>query len=219
MHLSIQEFLKEIIMKPRVIFTVVFFALGLIIAAVPQSRTMQLRVGADDLLEDLHGKSQFISPDEVAAFLVEDNPVIRLIDIRSPEEFQAFHLPGAVNLPMTDLLNSDYRYLIDQDLLLNVFYSNGSVKANEAWMITRQLGYRNNYVLEGGLNYWAEVIMNPERPASTSPDDEIARYNFRMGASKALGGDAGAETAPADVAAPLPAITKRPAKQRASGGC
>ena len=206
-------------MKPRVIFTVVFFALGLIIAAVPQNRTMQYRVGADDMMEDLNGKSQFISPDEVAAMLVEDNPVIRLIDLRSPEEYQKFHLPGAVNLPVTDLLKSDNRYLVDQDLMLNVFYSNGSVKANEAWMITRQLGYRNNYVLEGGLNYWAEVIMNPERPSSTSPDEEIARYDFRMGASKALGGDSGSVTAPSEIEAPLPVIAKRPAKKRASGGC
>lgn len=206
-------------MKPRVIFTVVFFALGLIIAAVPQNRTMQYRVGPDDMMEDLNGKSQFISPDEVAAMLVEDNPVIRLIDLRSPEEYQKFHLPGAVNLPVTDLLKIDNRYLVDQSMMLNVFYSNGSVKANEAWMITRQLGYRNNYVLEGGLNYWAEVIMNPERPSSTSPDEEIARYDFRMGASKALGGDSGSVTVPSEIEAPLPAITKRPAKKRASGGC
>lgn len=31
-------------------------------------------------------------------------------------------------------------------------------------MITRQLGYQNNYVLMGGLNYWAEAIINPEPP-------------------------------------------------------
>ena len=44
---------------------------------------------------------------------------------------------------------------------VNVFYSNGSVYANEAWMITRQLGYENNFVLEGGLNYWFGNILSP----------------------------------------------------------
>ena len=60
----------------------------------------------------------------------------------------------------------------------NVFYSNGSTRANEVWMITRQLGYKNNYVLLGGLNFWIETISNPEKPRITSPDDEFAKYDF-----------------------------------------
>jgi 3-mercaptopyruvate sulfurtransferase SseA len=102
---------------------------------------------------------------------------------------------------------------------MNVFYSNGSLKANEAWMITRQLGYRNNYVLQGGLNYWAETIMNPEKPAETSPDEEIAKYNFRKGASMALGGEV-AEPAKAETKVPpKPIITSKPKKKRVAGGC
>lgn len=50
-------------------------------------------------------------------------------------------------------------------------------------MITRQLGHENNYVLQGGLNYWAETIINPHAPRSTSSDDEFAKYDFRKGAS------------------------------------
>jgi sulfur-carrier protein adenylyltransferase/sulfurtransferase len=35
---------------------------------------------------------------------------------------------------------------------MNIFYSNGTVTANEAWMVTRQLGIKKNFVFEGGLN-------------------------------------------------------------------
>ena len=45
---------------------------------------------------------------------------------------------------------------------MNIFYSNGTITANEAWMVTRQLGYKNNFVLEGGLNYWFDAILNPQ---------------------------------------------------------
>jgi hypothetical protein len=102
---------------------------------------------------------------------------------------------------------------------MNVFYSNGTLKANEAWMITRQLGYSNNYVMQGGLNYWAEVIMNPIPPSQTSPDEEIAKYNFRKGASQALGGGAAEENTSEAALPAKPVIQKKPDKKRVAGGC
>ncbi len=60
--------------------------------------------------------------------------------------------------------------------------------ANEAWMITRQLGYTNNFVLEGGLNYWFDAILNPAKHLHHNPDEEFAKYDFRKSAGQALGG-------------------------------
>jgi len=175
-------------------------------------------MSAEEMIEEFNGRYQFISPDEIADMMISEDPNLQLIDLRSESEYREFHLPGAVNIPFTDLLDDEYRYLVDQDLKINVFYSNGSVTSNEAWMVTRQLGYRNNYVLEGGLNYWAETIMNPDRPEQTSPNEEIARYNFRKGAGAALGG--GSIEPATEMPEPvLPAIKKRPQKKRAQGGC
>jgi hypothetical protein len=103
---------------------------------------------------------------------------------------------------------------------MNVFYSNGSLVANEAWMITRQLGYTNNFVLEGGLNYWFDAILNPQKPASTSPDEEFAKYDFRKSAGQALGGGGPVQVTqePAATSA-KPAIMPIPKKKRAAGGC
>jgi rhodanese-related sulfurtransferase len=143
-----------------------------------------------------------------------------LIDVRDPDEFDKFSLPGAINIPLSDLLNPQWTDVLNQDVKMNVFYSNGSLQANQAWMITRQLGYENNFVLEGGLNHWVETIMNPARPSSTSPNEELARYDFRQAAGSALGGGGAVVlSAPADQGGPKPAITKKPAKKKASGGC
>jgi rhodanese-related sulfurtransferase len=205
-------------MRTRVLTSIVFLGLGLIIAAVPNSRTLQFKVSADEILEEFQGRAQFVSPDEIAGMIISEDPALQLIDLRPSEEYQEYHLPGAYNIPFSELLEDEYRYIIDQDLKINVFYSNGSVTANEAWMITRQLGYNNNYVMEGGLNYWAETIMNPVKPDATSPNEEIARYNFRMGAGAALGGGVTESESPTpDIE--LPAITKRPQKKKAQGGC
>lgn len=204
-------------MNYRVVLSIVFIALGFIIAAVPNNTTLQFKLTPEEMLADLNSRSQYISPDEVAEMIISQDPSIQLIDLRSSEEYNKFHLPGAYNIPVTELLNDEYRYVINQDLKLNVFYSNGTVIADEAYIITRQMGYYNNYVLEGGLNYWAETIMNPEKPAITSPNDELARYDFRIGAGQALGG--GSAVSSSSTAAAPPPVQSRPKKQKAQGGC
>jgi len=206
-------------MNSRVVISVIFVFMGLIIAAVPNSKTLNYSLSPEEMLSDLNGRSQYISPDEVADMLINNDPSIQLIDIRSAEEYHEFHLPGAYNIPMSDLLNDEYRYVIDQDLKINVFYSNSSVKANEAYIICRQLAYYNNYVLEGGLNHWAEVIMNPEKPGYISPNEEIAKYNFRLGAGMALGSGAGITTPASGSPSKPPAIKRRTTKKKAEGGC
>ena len=128
--------------------------------------------------------------------------------------------PGAINIPLTDLLSDQYTDILNQDVKMNVFYSNATINANEAWMITRQLGYTNNYVLEGGLNYWFDAILNPQKPASTSSDEEFAKYDFRKGAGQALGGGAAVQTEKMKVSdAAKPVIKAAAKKKKASGGC
>lgn len=205
-------------MKTRVILSIAVVFLGLIIAAVPQNTTRKYKLTPEQLLEESNTKMKYFSPDEVAALLVNKDPFIQLIDVRPQSEYDKFHLPGAINIPLTDLLNDEYSGIINQDIKQNIFYSNGTVDANDAWMITRQLGYLNNYVLMGGLNYWAETIMNPIPPAGTSPDEEIAKYQFRLGASQSLGGAQLHQPAETQVTVDKP-IIKRPAKKKVQGGC
>jgi len=208
-------------MKARVIWSIGAIGMGLIIAAVPDNTTHPFKLTSDQLLEEVRGRQQFFSPDELADQLVNKDPTIQLIDVRDPDEFDQYSLPGAINIPLSDLLNAQWTDILNQDIKMNIFYSNGTVAANEAWMITRQLGYENNYILEGGLNYWVETIMNPLKPASTSPDEDIAKYDFRQAAGSALGG--GGTLAPAAAAgqsgSAKPAIIKKPAKKKAAGGC
>ncbi len=207
-------------MKSRLILASVILPLGLIIAAVPENTTKPYKLTAVELLNEVKEELQFVHPDQVADMLVSKDPSLQLIDVRSSAEFEKFSLPGAINVPLENLLSDDFEYYINQDIKLNVFYSNGSNSANEAWMITRQLGYKNNYVLQGGLNFWVETIMNPEKPAETSPNEEIAKYDFRKGAGAALGGAAVVPSSnKANASAAKPPIVKRKKKKGVQGGC
>ncbi|GET30712.1 hypothetical protein SD074_29140 [Prolixibacter sp. SD074] len=206
-------------MNMRIKLAMVFIPLGLFIAAVPESKTKAVKSGPDKILSEVRTNSHLITTDAVADMLIQKDPGMVLIDVRSKGEFDAYHIPGAVNIPIDNILADEWAGYFDQLAKMNVLYSNGNSKATEAWMLLRQKGYKSNYVMQGGMNYWAETIMNPEKPASTSPDDEIARYNFRKAAGGVLGGGA---IAPADnkVPAPAPApVPRRPKKKRAAGGC
>ncbi|MGE5446799.1 MAG: rhodanese-like domain-containing protein [Bacteroidales bacterium] len=208
-------------MKPLKLLAFVLVPLGAIIAAVPENTTRPYKLTAEELLTEVMETRQFMSPDEVASMLIAKDPSLQLIDVRSKDQYDKFSLPNAINIPLESLLNQEFEEVLNQDVKLNVFYSNSSNESNEAWMITRQLGYKNNYVLQGGLNYWAETIMNPQKPAEGSPNEELARYNFRQGASQSLGG--GSEAANVSTVSQsksaVPVIQKTKKKKGAAGGC
>ena len=208
------------IMKPRLWLALFIIPLGLIIAAVPQNTIHPYKLTPAQMLEEVNTRTQFIAPETVADMLVKKDPTLQLIDVRSLDEFEKFSLPGSIHIPIADLLSEQYVEVFDQDVKMNVFYSNSTLTANEAWMLTRQLGYNNIYVLEGGLNYWFDAIVNPQKPESTSSDEEFAKYDFRMGASQALGGGSvAAQSSDNKTTAPKPVIRQTPKKKKAAGGC
>lgn len=206
-------------MKPRLLLALVIIPLGLIIAMVPENTTKPYMITTEQLLQEVAAGSQFVSPDEIAAMIIEKNPSLQLIDTRNPDEFNSYSLPGAVNIPISDILSPEHKHILDQDIRINVFYSNGSVEADQAWMLTRQLGYENNYVLQGGLNYWMEAIVDPSPPSRISPNEEFARYDFRKAAGQALGGGTIERSTEAPPPPALPAIRPRERTTVVQGGC
>jgi rhodanese-related sulfurtransferase len=207
-------------MKPLKLLALFIIPMGLIIAAVPQNKTKPYKLTADQLLGEANARTQYIAPETVADMIVKKDPSFQLIDVRSQDDFEKFSLPGAINIPVSDLLSDKYTDILNQDVKMNIFYSNGTIAANEAWMVTRQLGYKNNFVLEGGLNFWFDAILNPAKPASTSPDEEFAKYDFRLSAGKALGGGNSIQ-ATQNQTNPVtkPTVQAAPKKKKAAGGC
>lgn len=207
-------------MKPHTLLAIFLVPLGLIIAAVPQNKTRQFKLTAEELLAEVNTRTQNLSAESVVDMIVKKDPSFQLIDVRSQDEFEKFNLPGSINIPLTDLLSEQYEAILNQDQKMNILYANGTLVANEAWMITRQLGYSNNFVLEGGLNYWFATILNPQKPASINSDEEFARYDFCKSAGQALGGGGaiGANSdKPAEAAKPI--IKPVAKKKKAAGGC
>ena len=203
-------------MNTRILITIVFVSFGLIAAMIKTKTTSYKELTADKLLLDVKLETYKISPDELADLLIKQDPALQLIDVRKKDDFNKFHLPGAMNIPLDNLLSENMKPFVNQVSKKNVFYSNGTNLANEAWIITRQLGYDNNYVLDGGLNNWYNTIINPVAPANSAPKEVWDRFQTRKAASQFFTGSSAAQPASGQPAmAPVPKKTKT----RVAGGC
>jgi sulfur-carrier protein adenylyltransferase/sulfurtransferase len=208
-------------MKPLYKLAVVLIPLGILIAAVPDNKVVVEKANPRQILAEMKDGSYLMTTDVIADMLVKKDPTLQLVDVRSQAEFDQFHLPGAVNIPLDNLLSDENSAFFDQEVKMNVLYGNGTTAAGEAWMLLRQQGYKNLFVLQGGVNYWAETILNPSQPSPAASDDELAKYDFRKAAGGVLGGGAPI-TATTSVSAAGPSAPKAgaaPKKKRAAGGC
>ena len=77
----------------------------------------------------------------------------QLIDVREPEEYKASHADNAINIPLSDILNSDYSG-IDTSRPIYLYCRSGN-RAGQAKIALEQAGYKNVTNL-GGLYDWVE---------------------------------------------------------------
>ncbi len=198
-----------------VLLTGSFFAIFL-----PDTKPFNHIITEKELLHEISKDSRYISTDDVAKMIMEKDPSLLLIDVRSPEEFKKFTLEGAMNIPFDSILNKNNLDYFNQDVYTTVLFSNGSSLADEAWMILRSYDYQGNKVMKGGLNAWYQTIINPQKPA----DDELTAeaeklYLFRKGAQVYFTGISPVGTAKSSKPkAPAKPIVKRK-KKEVSGGC
>jgi rhodanese-related sulfurtransferase len=140
------------------------------------------------LLAKIADQNRFISADDLAKRIINDDPSIFLIDVRSLYEYEKYSLPEAVNIPVELLLNEKNMEIPQKDGIDLILFSNGDIYSDQAWLLLNQKGYSNTYVLKGGLNEWFRTIMLPEKPLEGEPDEVFDRYAFRKGASLYFGG-------------------------------
>lgn len=111
-----------------------------------------------ELAEKMTEEGRHLDAIKVAHSIMRDIGDIHLVDVRSAEEYNRFHLPGAVSIPVDLLLDNRYTVYLQQRNKKTVFYSNGGVMAEQAWFIAERAGLGEFHVLQGGLNRFFELI-------------------------------------------------------------
>ncbi len=170
------------------------------------------------LFKEINDPARYVSVDLVAERLINEDPAILLVDVREEEESAAFALPGAIHIPFAGIAEPGWRGYLGQEHMDVVFYSNGDMLADQAWIVCTRMGYRNLYVMSGGLNQWFTDIMQPEAPPATAPSEAFDLYSFRKAAAAHFGGGSPAVQTEVEEAEPV-MLERRKKKTVTEGGC
>jgi len=103
----------------------------------------------------LSGQVKFVSPFDIDANNFTEKAVI--IDVRSPEAFEAGHLENAINIPQTAIRSNLASVPHDKPVIL---YCNRSIRAYITACLLKNRGFDNIYVLSGGKYLYDEIRKN-----------------------------------------------------------
>ncbi|MEZ5195964.1 MAG: rhodanese-like domain-containing protein [Bacteroidales bacterium] len=170
------------------------------------------------LIKEINDPARFFHVDQIAERLIDEDPSMMLIDVRTADQFAGFSLPGAINIPLDQVLLPEWKDYLYQNDLDVVLFSNSDLYADQAWILCTRLGYKNLYVLKGGLNEWYTCILNPIEPPETAPTEEFDLFSFRSAASLYFKGGADVNADSGDSRETI-IIKKREKKSTTAGGC
>jgi rhodanese-related sulfurtransferase len=106
---------------------------------------------------------------ELAGWIKSRRPGLRVVDVRSKEEFDDYHVPMAERVPIDSL--SAVHFAPNETIVL---YSNGGSRAAQGWVFLRALGYDRVYFLRGGVDEWLEQVMNPTLRTNAPAKDSMS---------------------------------------------
>lgn len=94
---------------------------------------------------------QQISMEEAVSMIEKEDSYI-LLDVRTVEEFEERHIPGAINIPNETIFSEEIPELPDKNQLILVYCRSGN-RSKQASQKLAQQGY-TNIVEFGGINDW-----------------------------------------------------------------
>ena len=101
---------------------------------------------------------QKIDRDTLEQWLDEERDVT-LVEVLAPDQYREFHLPGAINVPLSDDFEQRIQEAVpDQDQPIVVYcYNQACTASPTAAHKMDELGYRKVYDYEAGKMDWKEA--------------------------------------------------------------
>lgn len=143
------------------LFIVLFLSFVLIACAAPADGTPTTGGNATDgsTEEDkATGEYQRISHEDAQARMDSGDDII-ILDVRTPDEFSAGYIKGAINLPVNQIRNKAAEILPDKDAEILIYCRSGN-RSKTASLELLSLGYTNVFDF-GGIMGWPGDIEKP----------------------------------------------------------
>lgn len=122
-----------------------------------------------ELFQAIVQEKDHLDAEIVADWIMEEKSDLRLVDIRPEAEYQVFHLRGAIHMPLETMLSRASTELPKENRI--ILYSNGTTHAAQAWVILRQMGWSQVFVLLNGISGFVEDCLTP--PSLSGLIDEV----------------------------------------------
>jgi len=169
-------------------------AIGLFAVQMKPVATTTVATQEQTLLTGMQEGADHIEVQELADRLLGGDASLLLVDIRTPEEYAAFHIRTAINIQVVDL-SATLAPQKNQGLI--VLYSNGMTHPAQARDSLARLGFSNIYQLTDGLQGFLDTCLKPVSLRS-EPVSPVQATKIRAWRAFFLSGP---------VAAPVPAAT------------
>lgn len=193
--------------KTRRLTPVRILALGLLAAGLVASvsgdpyRGSRATVDTRDLAIRADKGLDAVSATEIADWIIQGRDNFKLIDLRSRNDFAAYHIPTAQNIPLASLAPDA---LAHNDKI--VLCSTDGTEAAKAWFLLQAQGYKSVYLLDGGMRAWHDGVLFPAKSAGA----DSASFEKQILVAKYFGGAPRAEGAVAEAAPVLPSLPVAP---------
>ncbi len=189
--------------------------LGVVAIAGNPYRGSTVRIDTQELATLVSTEVDHVTPRELADWIIQGRTDYRLIDLRSAQDFEGYHIPTAENVPVALLP----RYGLGRDERI-VLYSEGGIHSAQAWFLLKAQRYPGAYILLGGLEAWKDEVLYPVVPAAASPQENAAFERAAQVARFFGGGPRAADSGHlmALPATPAPGVGIAPPRAPAAGG-
>ncbi|MGC8792829.1 MAG: rhodanese-like domain-containing protein [Bryobacteraceae bacterium] len=174
------------------------------------------------IVEAMLTEKDHVQPLELARWILDKRTDYQLVDLREPWEYDDYHIPGAVNIPLSELFTPQGLSKLDRSKLV-VVYGLGAGHPAQAQLLLTMRGYRA-LSLKEGITAWWDQVMTPQslRGEKASPSGyrqaKALREQFMGGPSEGASKGAAPLPPPPPTAAPEPGKTS-PRKLKLGRGC
>jgi rhodanese-related sulfurtransferase len=124
-------------------------------------------VNASVVVQSILKEEDHVPAGQLAHWLIEKRTNFQLIDIREPWQFDDYHIPTAVNLPLAQLFDEANLKKLSREKKI-VVYGLGTGRAAQAQLLLSMKGYNAYSVPDGISAWWSDVIT----PTSLRSEDQ-----------------------------------------------
>ena len=121
-----------------------------------------------------------VTSDQLAFEIAHNFHQINVIDVRSPEAFENYHLPLAINIPLEEIDDRKWEKIFKQKIKTNYFYADHDSIAKKAYLLSNYAGKSTNYLLKDSSSDFRNLYSNVTPPIANASKEAVNTYHYRQ---------------------------------------